>query len=346
MQSDTPHAPPGTTVPITTPARMRAVVQPAYGTPDLLHVTETPVPAPGAGEVLVRVHAAGVDRGVWHLMTGRPYLIRLVGFGLRRPKQPVPGLDVAGVVAGTGPGVTGFAEGDEVLGIGMGTFAEYTVAKVAKLAHKPASVSFTHAAALPVSGITALQAVRDQARVRPGQRVLVMGASGGVGSFAVQIAKAAGAEVTGVASAAKADLVRSLGADHVIDYRRDDALDGSRQYDVIIDTGGVRRLSHLRRALTARGTVVLVGGENGGRWTGGFQRQIGASLWSLLSRRTMKPLVSAERGDDIRTLVGMVTEGRVTPAVDRTYPLERAADAVRDLEQGRIRGKAAMEVIA
>ena len=252
---------------------MTAIVQHEYGPADrVLRLERVPVPVPAEGEVLVRVAAAGLDRGVWHLMTGLPYPVRLAGFGIRRPKFPVRGADVAGRVEAVGPGVEGFGPGDEVFGIGAGSFAEYVVCPAAKLAAKPERLSFVQAAAMPVSALTALQAVRDHGRVAAGQRVLVIGASGGVGSYAVQIAKAFGAHVTGVASAAKASLVTEVGADRVIDYAAEDFADGRERYDVILDTGGHTPLRRLRRALTRTGTLVIVGSETGGRWLGGRWR--------------------------------------------------------------------------
>src|SRR3954469_15318715 len=247
---------------------MRAVVQDGYGTSDVLRVAEVARPTVGPREVLVEVRAAGLDRGTWHLMQGKPRLLRLV-FGLRSPKQPVIGRDVAGTVVEVGAEVTAFAVGDEVFGVAPGSVAEYAVAREDKLARRPANVTWEQAAAVPVSGGTALQAVVDAGRVAAGQKVLVIGASGGVGSYAVQLATSAGAEVTGVASAAKADLVRALGADHVLDYAADDFADGTAQYDLILDIAGLSELSRLRRALTPTGTLVLVGGEGGGDWTGG-----------------------------------------------------------------------------
>jgi NADPH:quinone reductase-like Zn-dependent oxidoreductase len=239
---------------------MRAIVQDRYGPTEVLELRDIPRPAPGDDEVLIGVHAAGVDRGVWHLMTGRPYLVR-PAFGIRGPRTPVPGMDLAGVVEAVGARVTRFAPGHEVFGVGKGAFAQYATAPAGKLAHKPARLSFEQAGVLGISGLTALQALRDHGRVRAGQRVLVVGASGGVGTYAVQIAKAHGAEVTGVSSTAKVDLVRSLGADHVIDYHRDDFADGARRYDVILDIGGNSTLTRLRRALTPTGTLVIVGGR-------------------------------------------------------------------------------------
>ena len=274
--------------------------------------------------MLIRVHAAGLDRGTWHMMTGRPYLMRVLGFGFRGPKNPVPGIDVAGTVAAVGSAVTRFAVGDEVFGMSRGSFAEYAAAREDKLAHKPANLSFEQAAVVPISAGTALQAL-DAGRVERGQQVLVIGASGGVGSYAVQLAKALGAEVTGVSSTAKVDLVRSLGADHVLDYTQDDFADGTRRYDLILDIGGNPPLSRLRRALTPTGTAVIVGGEEGGKWTGGFGRSLRAPLLSLFVRQRLTMLASKERASDLERLAPLIEAGDVTPSIDRTYPLERGA---------------------
>jgi NADPH:quinone reductase-like Zn-dependent oxidoreductase len=325
------------------PATMRAVVQDGYGGAEVLRPAERPVPQSlDDDEVLVRVHAAGLDRGTWHLMTGTPYAVRLVT-GLRRPKQPVPGLDLAGTVAAVGAGVTRFATGDEVYGIGTGTFAEYAVAQEGKLATTPAGLTPTQAATVPVSATTALQAVTDIARVEPGQRVLVTGASGGVGSYAVQIAVAAGAEVTAVCSAAKADLVRSLGATQVLDYARDDFADGRTRYDVIIDIAGNASLSRLRRALTPTGTAVLVGGEDAGRITG-MSRQLRALVVSLFTRQRLTMRVPKESASDLERLSALIEAGQVTPSVGATYPLADAAEAMKHLVAGQVRGKVAITV--
>ena len=234
---------------------MKAIVQDTYGATDVLELRDIDQPEIADDEVLVRVHAAGVDRGVWHLMTGLAYPIRLAGYGLRAPKTPVPGMDLAGVVEAVGTDVTRFRPGDEVFGIGKGAYAEYARAPENKLAPKPANLSFEQAAVVAISGSTALQAVRDKGRIEPGQKVLIIGASGGVGTYAVQLAKAFGAEVTGVCSTTKVDMVRSLGADHVIDYTRADFADGEQRYDVILDIGGKSSLSRLRRALTPQGNA-------------------------------------------------------------------------------------------
>lgn len=331
-----------TTTPINPPEQgtMWAIAQDAYGDADVLELRLVARPTPAGDEVLVRVRAAGVDRGVWHLMAGLPYVVRLAGFGVRRPKQPVLGSDLSGVVEAVGPDVTRFRPGDEVFGVGTGTFAEYALAPEGKLARKPADLPFDAAASVAISGMTALQALRDKARVQPGQRVLIIGASGGVGSFAVQIAKAFGAEVTGVASGTKVDLVRSLGADHVIDYTTSDIDEGGIRYDVILDIGGNRPLRQLRRALTADGTLVIVGGENGGRLVGGTDRQLRAMVRSLVSRQTLTSFIATETAEDVEALAELISGGAVTPAVAHTYPLAQASEALRDLESGRVRGKA------
>jgi NADPH:quinone reductase-like Zn-dependent oxidoreductase len=326
-----------------TTTTMRAIAQEAYGDAEVLRLVDRPLPrAVRDDEGLVRVHAAGLDRGTWHLMTGTPYAVRLVT-GLRRPRQPVPGLDLAGTVVEVGAAVTRFAPGDEVYGIGTGTFAEYAVAKEAKLASRPAGLTHRQAATVPVSAITALQAVTDLAGVRAGQRVLVTGASGGVGSYAVQIAVAAGAEVTGVASAAKADLVRSLGAAHVLDYATDDFAALADRYDVIIDIAGNASLSRLRRALTPTGTAVLVGGEDAGRLLG-MGRQLRALVVSLFSRQRLTMRVPKESAADLERLTALIDAGQVKPSVGATYPLADAAEAMRQLVAGQVRGKVAIAV--
>jgi NADPH:quinone reductase-like Zn-dependent oxidoreductase len=321
---------------------MRAVVQDRYGSADVLRTAQVARPRPGPEEVLLRVHAAGLDRGTWHLMAGKPYAVRLA-IGIRRPRQPVPGKDVAGVVIAVGAAVTRFAVGDEVYGIGVGTFADLTVAKQDKLGRKPANLTFAQAAVVPVSGITALRAVTDLGRVRPGHKVLILGASGGVGSYAVQIAKAYGAEVTGVCSAAKADLVRALGADHVLDYAREDFADGVQRYDVILDIAGHPTLPRLRRALTATGTAVLVGGEDGDRLTG-MNRQLLALARAPFIRQRVALLTAQERATHIERLTALIEAGEMTPSVDRTYPLEQAPEAMRLLEAGQVRGKVAITI--
>jgi NADPH:quinone reductase-like Zn-dependent oxidoreductase len=321
---------------------MQAIVQAGYGSADVLRLEQTGRPAIGDGEVLVRVRAAGLDRGTWHLMAGQPYLIRLVS-GLRAPKNPVPGLDVAGTVVAVGAGVTRFGAGEEVFGISRGSFAEYARARQDKLGRKPASLTFDQAAAIAVSGLTALQGLRDAGRVQPGQHVLILGASGGVGTFAVQIAKAFGAQVTGVCSTAKTGLVASIGADHVLDYTRDDFAAGPQRYDLILDIGGNAALPRLRRALTPAGTLVIVGGEDGGRWTG-MGRQLRAVALSSFTRQRLTTLVSRQRSADLETLAKLVEAGQLTPVIGQTYPLSQAPDAMRDLQAGRARGKLVITV--
>ena len=330
-------------MPITSrsPDTMRAVVHPAYGPVDVLHVADVARPHIADNEVLVRVRAAGLDRGTWHVMTGRPYAIRL-GFGLRRPKNPVAGRDVAGTVEAVGSAVTRFSVGDPVFGIGRGSFAEFTAAREDKLALKPAGLTFEQAAVVPVSALTALQAVRDAGRVQPGQKVLVIGASGGVGSYAVQMAKAFGAEVTGVCSTSKLDHVRSLGADHVIDYTRDDFADGVHRYDLILDIAGNPSLSRLRRALTTKGTALMIGGENGGRLTGGMDRQLRGLVVSLFVTQRLRGFLSRERGNVLESITDLIDSGKVTPSLHGSYPLDRVPEAMRDLEAGEVRGKVAI----
>ena len=325
---------------------MRAIVQDRYGDSpeEVLRLDRIAKPTIGHDEVLIRVRAAGVDRGTWHLMAGRPYLMRILGFGLRGPKGRVPGLDVAGTVEAVGTNVAGFEPGDEVFGTAKGSFAEYAVAKADRVTAMPANLTFEQAAAVPVSATTALQAVRDNARVQAGERILVVGASGGVGSYAVQIAKALGAEVTGVASTPKLDLVRALGADHVVDYMREDFTHASSRYDVIIDIGGNRPLSQLRRALVPNGRLVLTGGENGGSVLGGIERNLRASLLSLFVGQNLRGFVARQRGEDLAVLRELIESEAIVPAIDRSYPLSEAANAIRHLADGHVRGKVVVTV--
>jgi NADPH:quinone reductase-like Zn-dependent oxidoreductase len=325
---------------------MKAIVQDEYGSPDVLELRDVEKPEIGEDEVLVRVHAAGVDRGVWHLMTGLPYFLRLIipDLGLRAPKTRIRGSDVAGVVEAVGKEVARFQPGDEVFGIGKGSYAEHVRALEDKLAPKPANLTFEQAAVVPISGLTALQALRDQGKVQWGQKVLIIGAAGGVGTFAVQIAKSFGAKVTGVCSTTKVDLVRSIGADHVIDYTHEDFAEGERLYDVILDTGGHSSLSRLRRALAPKGTLVIVGAETDGRWFGGFDRSIRAMLLSRFVRQELIAFVNSENHEDMIVLQGMIEAGQVTPIMDRTFPLSEAPKAIHYLEEGHARGKVAITV--
>jgi NADPH:quinone reductase-like Zn-dependent oxidoreductase len=321
---------------------MRAVLQDRYGTADVLRFGRVARPVIGDHDVLVEVRAAGLDRGTEHLITGKPYAMRLAT-GMKRPRNPVPGRDVAGVVVAIGAAVARFAVGDEVYGVAPGSFAEYAVARDSRLARKPVNLSFTQAAVVPVSAATALRALVDVGRVQSGQSVLVVGASGGVGTFAVQIAKAFEAEVTGVCSTAKTDLVASLGADHVLDYTRDDFADGSHKYDLVLDVAGNPSLRRLRRALRPRGTVVFVGGESAGVLIG-MGRQLRGMLLSIFLEQRLVLLVAEERASDYDRLTDLIEAGQLVPSVDRTYPLENAPLAVRQLAAGQVRGKIAITV--
>jgi NADPH:quinone reductase-like Zn-dependent oxidoreductase len=317
--------------------RMKAIVQDTYGSTDVLELREIDRPVPTENEVLVQVRAAGLHRGDWHVMTGLPYMIRLVvpSLGLRKPKIPVRGMDVAGVVEAVGANVTRFQPGDAVFGWCDGSFAEYASVPQDQLAAKPATLSFEQAAVVPISGFAALQGLRDVGEIQAGQRVLVIGAAGGVGSFAVQLAKAFGAQVTGVASTTQLELVRSIGADEVIDYTRQDVTDGTRHWDLILDCAGRRTLSRLRRALTLTGTLVIVGGEGGGRWMGGFTRNLRAPVLSRFVGQRLRMLASKERPEDLQTLRELLEAGKVTPVIDRTYPLLEVPEAFRQLVEGR-----------
>jgi NADPH:quinone reductase-like Zn-dependent oxidoreductase len=324
---------------------MRAITQKRYGSADVLELREIEEPTVGKDEVLVRVHAAGAGPDVWHIMTGKPYIAR-PALGFRRPRIRVRGWDVAGTVEKVGPAVTELGPGDEVLGVAeKGSFAELAATRSEKLIRKPARLSFEQAAAVPVSGVTAIQALRDKAGVRPGQKVLVIGAAGGVGTFAVQIAKAFGAEVTGVASTSKLDLVRSIGADDVIDYTHDDFTDGSRRWDVIVDTAGRRPLRRLRRALAPKGTLVIVGGDGGGPWTGGFFRgMLRAPLLSMFVGQRLDWLNSKMNVPDLQAVVELIEAGKVTPVVGHAYRLNETPEAIRELATGHARGKLVIAV--
>ena len=321
---------------------MKAILRDGYGSVEVLRLAETDKPVAREPEVLLRVHAADVDQGVWHLMTGTPYAMRLAGFGIRAPKNPLLGYDVAGRVEAVGAQVTEFRPGQELFGTCRGSFAEYAVASADRLLPKPDNVSFEQAASTPISGFAALQAARHGG-VRPGQRVLIIGAGGGVGTFAVQIAKAVGAEVTGVSSASKTELVRSIGADHVIDYTREDFAGGSNRYDVILDIAGNRPLSELRRALTPRGTLMIVGAEDAGNWLG-IRRQLRAAALSPFVRQKLGFFISKERREDLEELRKMLEAGTIRPVVDRTFPLEEVPAAIRYLRDGRARGKVVIAI--
>jgi NADPH:quinone reductase-like Zn-dependent oxidoreductase len=322
---------------------MQAIIQDQYGSADVLRLQEVIKPVVGLDDVLVRVRAAGLHIGDWHVMTGQPYLMRIIGFGFRAPKARVRGIDAAGVVEAVGQNVTQFQAGDEVFGTCDGAFAEYALARADMLAPKPANLTFEQAAAVPTSASTALQALRNAGGIQSGQKVLIVGASGGVGLFAVQIAKSFRAEVTGVCSTAKVDMVRSSGADHVIDYTKEDFTRTGKRYDLILDVGGNRSLSQLRRALILHGTLVLVGGEGGDRWIG-IGRPIQALLVSPIVSQKLRPLSSKPNKADLQFLEELIEAGKVTPFIDRTYPLSETADAMRQLEERRGRGKVVITV--
>jgi len=321
---------------------MKAIVQDRYGTADVLELKDIDEPVVGDDDVLLRVLAASAFIGDWHIMTGLPYLGRLV-IGLRAPKARVRGQDVAGRVEAVGERVTRFQPGDEVFGTCHGSFAEYATARPDKIAPKPVNLTFEQAATVPSTGTTALQGLRNIRKVQPGHKVLIIGAAGGVGSFAVQIAKAFGAHVTGVCSTTKVDLVRSIGADDVIDYTRDDFAEKEPRYDLILDTAGNRSVSHLRRGLAPRGTLVIGGGEGGGRWFG-VGRQLQALMLSPFVSQRLGTFIAKQNGEDLLVLKELIEAGKVTPVIGKTYPLSEVPDAIRYLEQGHARGKVVITV--
>jgi NADPH:quinone reductase-like Zn-dependent oxidoreductase len=321
---------------------MKAIVQDRYGPPDVLHLEDIGEPIAGADEVLVRVLAASAFIGDWHIATGLPYAIRAVS-GLRAPKNRVRGQDFAGRVESVGANVTDLHPGDEVFGTCFGSFAEMARAEPDKIAPKPANLDFERSATVPTTGSTALQGLRDVGRVQPGQTVLIIGAAGGVGSFAIQIAKAFGAHVTGVCSTTKVDLVRSIGADDVIDYTRDDFAEMGQRYDVILDTAGNRSVSHLRRALAPRGTLVIGGGEGGGRWFG-VGRQLRASMLSPFVSQKLGTFIAKPNRRDLLVLKELIEAGKVTPVIGSTYPLIEVPEAIRHLGDGHGRGKVVISV--
>jgi NADPH:quinone reductase-like Zn-dependent oxidoreductase len=321
---------------------MKAIVHDRYGTPDRLELRDVATPEPGSGQVAVRVHAASVNPLDWHMLTGTPMPLRLMA-GVRRPKQIVRGADMAGVVEYVGEGVTTFAVGERVVGIARGTFAEVAVAGVGALARIPDEMSFADAAALPIAGVTALQAVRDHGRVQPGQRVLVNGAAGGVGTFTVQLAAAAGGEVTGVCSTRNVEMVRDLGADHVVDYTTTDFVDGTR-YDVIIDNVGSRSLSECRRALTDGGVFVMVSGPKG-RWIRPMDRMITGKLRFAVGTQRFANFTASETGDEMKELLAHIERGELRPVIDRHYSLVDTAEAMRYLATGHARAKIIIDVL-
>jgi NADPH:quinone reductase-like Zn-dependent oxidoreductase len=320
---------------------MKAIVQDRYGAADVLRARDLETPRIGDDEVLVRVHAASVHIGDWILMTGSPFVMRFAT-GLRKPKNPVPGTDVAGIVEAVGKGVTQHRPGDEVFGWCAGAFAEYASAPEDQFIPKPARLTFEQAAAVGVSATTALQLLRDNGKLRPGQKVLINGASGGVGTFAVQIAKALGAEVTGVTSTKNVDLVRAIGADHVIDYTREDFTNGERHYDVILDNVGNHSMARTRRALTPLGTLISNGGGHAG---GKLGRTIRTMLVSMFVRQQASPTVKTQNHDDLVALKELVEAGTITPVIDSTYSLSATAKAIGRLASGRARGTIVVSIL-
>lgn len=321
---------------------MKAIVQRRYGAPEaVLELGEIDQPMVGDREVRLRVHAASVNPADWHVIRGKPFFVRLAGSGLRRPRNPVPGTDVAGVVGAVGKDVTRFRPGDEVFGWCRGAYAEYAPAAEDRLAPKPTSLTFEQAAAVPLAALTALQGLRDKGQVQPGQTVLVIGASGGVGTFAVQIAKALGAEVTGVCSTRNLELVRSIGADHVIDYTRQDFTRGGQRYDLIFQLAGTSSPSACRRALNPRGTLVLSSGD--GRLSG-IDRIVKAMATSPFVGQRLVTWVANENGADLVALKEIIESGKVGPVIDRTYPLSETPEAVRYVEAGHTQGKVVVTV--
>jgi NADPH:quinone reductase-like Zn-dependent oxidoreductase len=319
---------------------MQAIVQDSYGSTEVLHTRDIALPEIGANDVLVRVHAASIHVGDWILMTGSPFVMRFAT-GLRKPKNPVPGTDFAGTVEAIGAEVTRFRPGDEVFGWGSGAFAEFVQASEEHLVKKPGDLTFEQAAAIGVSASTALQLLRDDGAVQPGQKILVNGASGGVGTFAVQIAKALGAEVTGVTSTKNVEMVRSIGADHVIDYTQEDFTSGTRRYDLILDNVGNHSMARTRRALTPDGTLISNGG---GHADGKLGRTIRAMLASMVVRQQATPTVKTQNRDDLVALKDLVEAGKVTPVIDRTYPLVEAPAAIGHVAAGHARGTVVMTV--
>ncbi|ONI79929.1 NAD(P)-dependent alcohol dehydrogenase [Actinosynnema sp. ALI-1.44] len=319
---------------------MKAIVQHTYGGTDVLEFAEVPAPQVKPDEVVVQVRASAVDAGVWHLMTGLPYLLRL-GFGLTRPRKPIRGMDVAGTVEAVGANVTTFEPGDEVFGTCDGAFAEYARTHHTKLVRKPKNLTFEQAAAIPISGFTALAALRDKGEIKAGQRVLVIGAGGGVGSYAVQLAKVFGADVTGLCSASKVEFVRGLGADEVLDYRKDDFT--RDEFDLIVDIAGNRPINHVRKALAPSGTLVIVGGERG-KVIGGVSGLVKAVAMNLFVKHTLRGLISLSNKEDLAVLSELAEAGRITPAIDRVHPLSEVPEAIAYAQAGRARGKVVITV--
>jgi NADPH:quinone reductase-like Zn-dependent oxidoreductase len=326
---------------------MKAVVYTDYGSPDVLQIRDIKKPAPNDDQVLVKVRAISINPLDWHFMEGRPYIMRGMMGGMRKPKNPRLGVDYSGTVEAVGKNVTQFKPGDEVFGNKIGAFAEYLCPRADRaVAMKPANITFEQAAGIPVAGLTALQGLRDHGKVQPGQRVLINGASGGVGTFAVQIAKNLGAEVTGVCSGRNTEMVQSLGADHVIDYTKEDFTKGNERYDVILDNVGTQPLSGFRRVLKPNGILVMVGGggPNDGKWIGPMARPIKAMLMSPFTSQKMGMMLAEPSQKDLTVFAEMMESGKVKPVIDRTYPLSQIREAMAYLEQGHARGKVVITV--
>ncbi len=324
---------------------MKAIVQERFGPPEVLRLADIDPPEPGADDVLVRVHAAALNPADWHILRGDPYVARLMGIGLTKPKNPVAGSDAAGVVEAVGANVRGFQAGDEVFGFFRGAFAEYARASETKVVPKPASLTFEQAAAIPIAATTALRGIRDVGEVKAGQRVLVNGAGGGVGTFAVQIAAALGAEVTGVCSTGNVELVRSIGAAHVIDYTTEDFADSRVRYDVILDNVSSLPLATLRGALAPKGILVLNGGGSPGHVFGPVATILKAVAANLFVSQRLRPLPSKESREELLAVTELIEGGKLTPIVDRTYPLAETAEGLRHVEQGHARGKVVVTVM-
>ena len=323
---------------------MQAIVQEKFGSADTLHLGVIARPGIESDEVLVEIVAAGVDRGTWHVMTGQPYLIRVAGYGFLKPKANVPGFDMAGRVVAIGADVTRFAVGDEVFGIANGAFAEYAAASESKVAQKPSNVTFEDAAVAAVSGITALQALTEVGTLRPGQDVLIIGASGGVGTYALQLAKAFGGRVTAVVGTRNVEMVRSLGADQVIDYRHEDFVTTGDRFDLILDIGGRNSVSRLRSALAERGTLVIVGGEGGNKVTGGIGRQLRAMVLSVFVKQRMTTFISKEQASYMEQLAGYMDSGVVESAIGQRFGLSEVPKAIRMMEAGETSGKSVVVI--
>jgi NADPH:quinone reductase-like Zn-dependent oxidoreductase len=321
---------------------VKAIVHSSYGAPDVLELKDIDQPVVNDDAVLVRVHAAAVGKGDWLTVKGLPYVARL-RYGLPKPKHPVPGFDVAGRIEAVGGNVSQLQPGDEVFGWCGGSFAEYASVPQSQLARKPTNLTFEQAAAVPISGFAALQALRDTGGVQPGQTVVIIGASGGVGSFAVQLAKAFGAEVTGVCSTKSVELVRSIGADHVIDYTQQDFTRSGQRYDLILEMAGNRSLADLRRALTPKGTLVLVGGS-GGKWLMGTSRTLRAVAVSPFVGQRLRSFFSKPRGADLVVLKEFIEAGKITPVIDRTFPLSETAEAIEYVGERSTQGKTVITV--